>query len=296
VVPLDGKPTAYRRIEIQLAHNIQLMAESRLLSAREETRSRRCAAKEEMPYGSIPVPWGCLTLEPSLLVVLLACSISEDQAGAQPTAPPPAPTAKEATSINFGLGGIVSPDKAYRPLTLEERTAYWAKSNFTSPRSYIRTFGLSIPQHLNREPEEWGGGWGGYFRRSGSRAARFTLASTIEMGGAALIGHDPRYVASRKGERGWKRFGHSLTYTFLTYNNQGKPVFNISHLGGQVASEFAAAQWTPHSNVRRGLIVGLTEQITFGWISNIAKEYAPELKRFLGRKKRTRPAGSPPKN
>ncbi len=211
----------------------------------------------------------------------------QSQAPASPQAQEPqTPSSAEATSINFGLGGIVSPDKAYRPLTFNERVSYWAKSNFTSPRSYVRTFGLSIPQHLNNEPPEWGEGAVGYLRRSGSRAARFTLASTIEMGGAALIGHDPRYVASRKGERGWKRFGHSFTYTFLTYNNDGKPVFNISHLGGQVASEFIAAQWTPHSNLGRGLTMGIVEQVTFGWVSNIAKEYAPELKRLLSRKKK----------
>lgn len=106
------------------------------------------------------------------------------------------------------------------------------------------------------------------------------------MGGAAVLGHDPRYVASRKRERGWKRFAHSFTYTFMTYNSKGKPVFNIAHLGGQVASEFIAAQWTPHPNVRNGLISGLTEQVTSGWLTNIAREYAPELKRFLARKKK----------
>lgn len=198
------------------------------------------------------------------------------------------PAAKEnpgATSINYGLGAIAPANQPYIPLTPEERWRLWAKNNFVNPRSYARAFVFSIRQHQNNSPPEWGTGAEGYFKRAGSRYARLTLSSSIHHGVAGMLGHDPRYISCRDCKGVGRRLWHSFVYEFMTYNNAGRPVVNVGALAGQFGSEAIASTWIPNRTVGVQLRKGLIEQVSIGWLSNVAKEFAPEIKRAFKRKK-----------
>ncbi len=144
---------------------------------------------------------------------------------------------------------------------------------------------LTIPEHTANRPAEWGPGWDGYERRVGSRFARFAISSSIEHAGSAALGHDPRYISCRNCNSKWSRVKHSFLYSFLTYNRQGRPVLHVSHLAGQFGSEMIAASWVPGRTWKSELVPGVVEQVSFGWLSNIAREFAPEIKRLLRKKK-----------
>lgn len=189
------------------------------------------------------------------------------------------------TSVNLGLGALVPGDVPYRPLSNAERRELWFNSNFVNPRVYVRSLLLTIPEHTSNRPAEWGTGWDGYGQRVGSRFARFAISSSIEHAGSAALGHDPRYISCRNCQSKWARLKHSFLYNFLTYNRAGRPVLHVSHLAGQFGSEMIAASWIPGRTWKSELVPGMVEQVSFGWLSNIAREFSPEIKRLLRRKK-----------
>lgn len=215
--------------------------------------------------------------------VLFLIALAHAQEPVAPEAPAPKPA--DPTSINFGLGAIAAASGPYVPLTPEERWRLWAKNNFVNPRAYLRAFVFSIPQHQNNNPPEWGTGAAGYLRRSGSRYARFTLSSSIHHGMAGMLGHDPRYISCRDCRGFGRRIWHSFVYEFMTYNRDGKPVFNVSAVAGQFGSEAIASTWIPNRTVGHQLKRGLIEQVSLGWLSNVAREFSPEIKRVFKRKK-----------
>ncbi len=206
-------------------------------------------------------------------------------------APDPASTdpatsnAYKPTSINLGLGAIVPGDVPYQSLSGQERRELWVNSNFVNPRVYLRSVLVTIPEHTANNPAAWGQGWDAYGQRMGSRFARYGISSSIEHLGSAALGHDPRYISCRSCQTKLGRLKHSFVYNFLTYNRQGRPVLHVSHLAGQFGSEMIAASWIPGRTWRSELVPGIVEQVSLGWLSNIAREFAPEIKRLLRRKK-----------
>jgi hypothetical protein len=199
---------------------------------------------------------------------------------------PPAEPAYNPTSMNLGLGALIPGNVPYQPLTGEERRKLWFNSNFRNPRVYFRSVLLTIPEHTANSPAAWGQGWDAYGQRVGSRFARFAISSSIEHAGSAALGHDPRYIGCRDCKSVWRRLRHSFVYNFVTYNRDGKPVVHVSHLAGQFGSEMIAASWIPGRSWRSELVPGMIEQVSLGWASNIAREFAPEIKRLVLRKKR----------
>jgi hypothetical protein len=218
--------------------------------------------------------------------LLLSGLLSQDVPAVQ-TVPPPAQY--NPTSVNFGLGAVVPGNVPYQPLTSKERTALWFNSNVLNPRVYLRSVLLTIPEHTSNSPAAWGQGWDAYGQRVGSRFARFAISSSVEHAGSAALGHDPRYISCRNCTSRWGRLKHSFIYNFMTYNRNGKPVVHVSHLAGQFGSEMIAASWIPGRTWRSELAPGLIEQVSLGWLSNIAREFSPEIKRLISRKNRSKP-------
>lgn len=200
-------------------------------------------------------------------------------ATAIPAASVPAPAADAAT-INYGLGAYAPGDQPYRPLTGEERRRLWVNTTFKNPRNFARSVLFTIPEHTSNSPEQWGQGWDAYSARVGSRMARLTISATLQNGFAAALGHDPRYIACRGNCGVWKRVRNAFIFEFFTFDRNGRRVFNIAGVGGQLASEAIAGTWLPDRSVGGQIRAGMIEQVSFSWMSNLAKEFAPEIKRL----------------
>jgi hypothetical protein len=56
---------------------------------------------------------------------------------------------------------------------------------------------------------------------------------------------------------------------------------HVSHLAGQFGSEMIAATWIPGRRWNDKFLPGVIEQVSFGWASNLAREFAPEIKRLV---------------
>lgn len=203
-----------------------------------------------------------------------------------PTAEPPkaAAPAQDPVSINMGLGAIVPTNRPYEPLTGAQRFTLWQRDNFMNPQRIGRNLVWSIVDVSRNSPPEWGTGMTGFGQRFGSRFARSMISSSIEGASAAAMGYEVRYVSCKSNGK-MARLGHAFLYRVVTLDRHGKPVLNIPQLMGSYASEMIATQWTPGEKWSAQGVRSANEQLLFGVGMNILREFLPDLKRKLKRKK-----------
>jgi hypothetical protein len=188
-------------------------------------------------------------------------------------------TEKRRLSVN-PLTGLATTSGAYTPLTGEERWKLYWKQNSLSVGAYFGPFlAALVLDQATGSPAQWGGGFAGYGRRVGSRTASAIIQGSIQAPTAALLHEDVRYIAStRRGVK--KRFLHAITYSFLTYNNQGHPTLNIANLAAYYASTAISTAWLPgRYNVASYTLTNGSEQIALTLPINLLQEFWPEIRR-----------------
>ncbi len=169
----------------------------------------------------------------------------------------------------------------YAAMTPDQRWSDFVSSSVASPSVALRVFSSAAISHFNREPLSWGEGSRGYFERAGSHYARFVTQGAIHSSLAAALGHDTRYVRE-PGQPSWHRVRHALRRTFVTRNREGQSVFDVSEFAALYTAPLIASTWHPsrYGQMHQALHAG-----TFGIgaqsVSNLAKEFGPDLKRLL---------------
>ncbi len=180
-------------------------------------------------------------------------------------------------STAIGPGG-------YQPLSGNERWNLYLRNAFWSPGVFFRAAGPALGAQLNNEPPAWGQGAEGYSKRFANRFGRFALKETYEAAGAAALGHEVRYVRSKR--TGFlPRAAHALSANFVTYDRNGRRAPHVARVGSAFAAEFTGSLWMPAgyrdaSMALRG--VGIELGVSSGF--NLIREFAPELKRIFTRK------------
>ena len=166
----------------------------------------------------------------------------------------------------------------------DERWRAYAEDAVFSPGPYFATVMPALAEHARDEPEEYGGGWGGFGDRLGRRAAHYQLRTALYHSASAALGTETGY--RRCGcTGGATRLGYALSRTFVTRTGSGAMVPNLAYLGSAYgAAVIAAEAWSPDGyraapdGVRAGTI-----QIGVHSAFNVLREFAPELKRLVGR-------------
>ena len=168
---------------------------------------------------------------------------------------------------------------AQQPLTGNERWNLYVRRAFWSPGVFLRAAGPALGAQLNNEPPSWGQGMEGYSKRFANRFGRFALQETYEAAGAAALGHEVRYIPSKRS--GFlPRAGHALVSNFVTYDRRGRLTPHVARIGSVFGAEFTGKLWMPAgyndtATAMRG--VGVQLGVTSGF--NLVREFAPELKR-----------------
>jgi hypothetical protein len=99
-----------------------------------------------------------------------------------------------------------------------------------SPGVFFASAGPALGAQLKNEPASWGQGVEGYSKRFANRFGRFTLQKSYEAAGAAALGHEVRYVRSKRSGFG-RRAVHALTANFVTHDRNGRRAAHISESG-----------------------------------------------------------------
>ncbi len=180
-----------------------------------------------------------------------------------------------------------APEKpvVYTPMTAQERWEDYVQRSFSLGALTGRGARIGLGNLFSNNPPEWGRGVEGYGKRFASDFSRAWMRRGMESAGAAALGHDPRYIRCPcKGV--WKRFGHALSQSVLTYDNDGKRVFGAARVGSRYAAAMIETTWFPERySWKDGFREGSQSFVAVG-LFNVVREFWPELKSKVKRGKK----------
>jgi len=200
-----------------------------------------------------------------------------------------------ATMVNTQAGPATAANgifpkvrSAYKPLSTKQRWQIYFHDNYENPGAYFRAFGASIGEHYPSNPPSWPLGAAGYFADVGSEFGRFTIDGSIDASMAAAFHYDPRYLACNC-HGPFRRTGHAILRTFMTYDQNGRRVPDLPGLSGMYGGSMLMMYWYPkgYSPLTTGVQAGNFSLGVQG-VVNIVKEFAPDIKRAMRRKSRAR--------
>ena len=179
----------------------------------------------------------------------------------------------------FGAG---VPLGDYVPLTGDQRVHLFLRQTFTTPNPWLRTSISAGMSQIQGRQYSWGGGVLGYSHRYASQYATYVLRNTFLSVGAWGLKHDTRYVSSRS-HNAPARIGHAILQNILTVNRDGKTTLNVSRILSGYGAGMIATSWQPHSKWSAQGIRAGNEQLIYGAVFNIGREFAPEVDRLMKR-------------
>jgi hypothetical protein len=180
--------------------------------------------------------------------------------------------------VNPVTGSVSASEANYEPLSGKERLKVYFKMNYASVGAYFGpVFTALLLDQATGSPAQWGGGFAGFGRRVASRVGSAIVQGTVQAPVAALLHEDIRYIASCR--HGFKsRTWHAIKYSFLTYNEHGRPTLNVANLGSYYASTAVSTAWLPSHNNLATYTLSATEQIGLSIPINVIQEFWPEIR------------------
>jgi hypothetical protein len=170
---------------------------------------------------------------------------------------------------------------SYKPLDGHQRWQRWWSEDGGEAAIHVQSFATAAYLQLIDHPSAWSRSGGGFIRRVGSSYGGNLMENSAHESLAALEGTDTRYFAC--GCRGFfRRSGHALKMTFLTYNRSGHDTLDLPQLSAVYGSTMVEATWWPHhySALVQGVQTGHIEVGLIGAM-HLAQEFSPEFKRLL---------------
>jgi hypothetical protein len=149
-----------------------------------------------------------------------------------------------------------------------------------SPGPYVLALGGGVIDQVTEFPEEWTGSKG-FGQRTLARVGSGLASDVVGHSLAAVLRHRVRYEPCICSGA-WNRTTHALAWGFATRHENGDMVMHTSLFAAKFAAAGIANAWYPRSytggDVAREGAVG----IGVNALLNIAREFAPELKRLIG--------------
>lgn len=208
--------------------------------------------------------------------------LGEDPTRIQPATPAPSdapPRFRRAVESEDLVAGA-----PYTPITAAQRAEWWAERSLG-----WESFAAGIVKGAARtwwrtSPEEWGGSWEGFAKRVGTRQVEAILSRGIEAGLGSLWGEDPRYFRAGPSDAPG-RLRHAVVSAFVTYRSDGSRGPALARGIGIVSAKLVSQSWKPERPLwqegPQSLGTGFAGRI----VGNLFREFAPDLKRKLLRKK-----------
>jgi hypothetical protein len=229
----------------------------------------------------------------SLLPLLSAQSLSSENGASDSTA---APAAKQPSSESGPVPDQPPPDKrvlgvlpnyrtanetaVYTPITAKQKFTIASKDSFDYPLIGLAAAIAGIGQWDNSHPA-FGQGMAGYGRRVGTSYADQAIGNMMTEGiFPSLLHEDPRYFRRGYGSK-WSRTYYALTRVLVTRTDSGGRRFNFSELLGNATAVAISNSYYPDNHGVGDNVEKLGEQIGIDAISQVLKEFWPDVKRKL---------------
>jgi len=172
----------------------------------------------------------------------------------------------------------------FRPLTAKQKLTIAAKDSFDGA-VYPTALVMSVIYQAENANPSFGQGFKGYAQRAGTAFGDQMIGNMMTEGVMPAILHeDPRYFRIGEGS-----FGHRLLYavsrTFVTTTDKNNKTFNFAEWGGNsVAVGISNFYYRDGRNVDDN-VERLLVQCGTDTLSNVLKEFWPDVKRHFQKKK-----------
>ena len=201
--------------------------------------------------------------------------------------PPPAPVVpvedKRAYGVlpNYRTAELASP---FKPLTAKQKMTIAAKDSFDGA-VYPTALIMSVIYQAENANPSFGQGFKGYAKRAGTAFGDQMIGNMMTEGFMpALLREDPRYFRIDHGS-----FGHRLLYsvsrTFVTTTDSDHKTFNFAEWTGNAVAVSISNLYYQDGRHWGDNVERLLVQCGTDTLSNVLKEFWPDVKRRLQKKK-----------
>ncbi|HUA57331.1 MAG TPA: hypothetical protein VML19_01160 [Verrucomicrobiae bacterium] len=241
------------------------------------------------------------------LVTVLVCLLSVVPMAAQSSDPPaPAPAAATAgiptastPAEDKRIYGVLPNNRMtensypFRMLTPKEKFTIALKDSVDIPVYPTAALFAGLYQLENSNPS-FGQGVAGYARRFGTAYGDQVIGNVMTEGLFPAVFHlDPRYFRLGEGGKGHRAF-YAVEQIFVTKTDSGSHAFNVEEWGGNATAVAISNAYYPDTRDWKDNAQKLLIQCATDAFSNVLKEFWPDVKAKLHKKKDTTAPVAPP--
>jgi hypothetical protein len=174
----------------------------------------------------------------------------------------------------------------FQRISAKYKLSIAAKDSFDKPNYIIGGIFAGIYQLQNSHPE-FGQGLAGYGRYYGTSYADQVIGNMLTEGFLPVILHeDPRYFRKVKGSVK-SRLAYSLTRVLVAKTDSGRPCLNVAEILGNGIGASISNLYYPTEQGFGQTFTRMGTQIATDSLSNVLKEFWPDIKRKFSKKKDT---------
>lgn len=215
-------------------------------------------------------------------------------AGGDATLIAPAPVGPEpAPAEDKRVFGVIPNNRTtegslpFAPISAKRKMTIAAKDSFDWP-VYLTSGLFASLYQLEDQNHSFGQGMAGYGKRYASAYGDQLIGNmTTEGILPSLLHEDPRYFRVGRGTKK-SRMAAALTQIFVTRTDSGGRTFNFSEWGGNAAAVAVSNAWYPDTRNVSDNAQKLLIQCATDAFSNVLKEFWPDVKRYLQRRREAR--------
>ena len=178
---------------------------------------------------------------------------------------------------NYKTADAVLP---FQPLSPSQKMTIAAKDSFDWTLGLVAAGYAGLGQ-LTNQNRDLGQGLAGYGNRFARSYSDQVIGNMLVEGAMPILLHeDPRYFRRGQGTF-WSRFGYAASRVFVTRTDSGDTRFNYSEVVGNSLAVGISNAYYPGSRNVGGNVQKFTFQLGTDAISNVLKEFWPDVKRKL---------------
>jgi hypothetical protein len=173
--------------------------------------------------------------------------------------------------------------KDYKPVTVREKFKIASQDAFDRGSVALAAAFAGEGQITNSSPS-FGQGTAGYARYLGTAYADVVIGDFMtEAIYPSLLHQDPRYFRRGTGS-GLSRLGYAMGRIFWTHTDAGRSQFNFSEIVGNSTAVAISNAYYPDNRDVPNAVTRLGTQVGIDMLSNVMKEFWPDLSRKFARK------------
>jgi hypothetical protein len=176
----------------------------------------------------------------------------------------------------------------YAPLTARDKFKVASQDAF-DPGTFALAGLFAAEAQLTGATPSFGHGVPAYARYFVASTADFMIGDYMtEAVYPALLHQDPRYFRRGTGNA-WGRLGYAMRQIVWTHADSGHMQVNVSEIAGNATAVAIGNAYYPDNRTLSSNISKLSIQLAVDTVSNILKEFSPDLDRLLARSHAAKP-------